>query len=295
MIAIKKSSVVPEKLQQKQAEIATYLFVKKEKFKWENEHYSTPIKEDLKQLYNNKCGYCEVELTDKHLENQFTVEHYRPKKMYYWLGAEWTNLFPACKQCNSKLKKDTFPLFSERKRFKQNPFDENEQLISDYCKADSEHLKAEQPLYFHPEIDNFEDFFDVSAEGKVMLNELKVEAEIDKKYLKERITKTLSLINNDNAEHQRKKKILDMQKELKRILVVGRDYFRTGNKRDIELLFAPFFQHLKENQQPDVEFSLLGKCMVRDFERFFIEGLDWVRENEGLKKLLRFAYRLHFP
>ncbi len=68
-------------------------------------------KEDLKNLYHNKCGFCEVNLTNASSENQFTVDHYRPKKYYCWLGNEWTNLFPTCWKCNNQKGED-FPLYS---------------------------------------------------------------------------------------------------------------------------------------------------------------------------------------
>jgi uncharacterized protein (TIGR02646 family) len=48
----------------------------------------------LKNIYNNKCAYCEQRIEQSH------IEHYRPKKIYYWLAFSWDNLILACPTCN---------------------------------------------------------------------------------------------------------------------------------------------------------------------------------------------------
>ena len=100
MITIKKNKI-PDSLVLVQKTIAKELFEKKENFKRKPKHYSTPIKQELKKLYNNKCAFCEVELSESDTDNKFTVEHYRPKDHYYWLGAEWTNLFPTSEEIDT--------------------------------------------------------------------------------------------------------------------------------------------------------------------------------------------------
>lgn len=62
----------------------------------------------LSVMFSNKCAYCESSLNIQHMH----IEHYRPKKEvdavddpscrgYWWLGADWDNLLPACSRCNS--------------------------------------------------------------------------------------------------------------------------------------------------------------------------------------------------
>jgi len=64
------------------------------------------LKAALESIFHGKCAYCEWRYGGG---SYFEVEHYRPKKIYYWLAAEWTNLLPSCKRCNNgKLSK--FPL-----------------------------------------------------------------------------------------------------------------------------------------------------------------------------------------
>jgi hypothetical protein len=52
------------------------------------------VKKALSGIYKNKCVYCEQKL------EQFHVEHYRPKQVYYWLAFSWDNLIVACQFCN---------------------------------------------------------------------------------------------------------------------------------------------------------------------------------------------------
>jgi uncharacterized protein (TIGR02646 family) len=65
------------------------------------------VKEALSRLFNNKCAYCEISLDGQDLH----TEHFRPKREvdpldwptsegYWWLGAKWSNLLPACGHCN---------------------------------------------------------------------------------------------------------------------------------------------------------------------------------------------------
>ncbi|MBX8485227.1 hypothetical protein [Pseudomonas cichorii] len=65
------------------------------------------VKKSLSDLFANKCAYCEspLDVQDMH------TEHFRPKREvhanddpkqrgYWWLGACWENLLPACGYCN---------------------------------------------------------------------------------------------------------------------------------------------------------------------------------------------------
>lgn len=52
------------------------------------------IRKKLITIYNHKCAYCEQKV------EQYNVEHYRPKSIYYWLAFSWDNLILACPYCN---------------------------------------------------------------------------------------------------------------------------------------------------------------------------------------------------
>lgn len=67
------------------------------------------VVEALEALFAGKCAYCE---TPYDAAGPLDVEHFRPKGEvadadgaptapgYYWLAAEWTNLYPSCIDCN---------------------------------------------------------------------------------------------------------------------------------------------------------------------------------------------------
>lgn len=60
-----------------------------------NDRYKTQdIRDALRDIYNGKCAYCELWVEQSH------VEHYRPKKIYYWLAYSWDNLILSCATCN---------------------------------------------------------------------------------------------------------------------------------------------------------------------------------------------------
>lgn len=61
------------------------------------------IREALKKIYKGKCAFCEQK------EELTHVEHFRPKKIYYWLAYSWDNLLMACPTCNMH-KSDHFEL-----------------------------------------------------------------------------------------------------------------------------------------------------------------------------------------
>jgi uncharacterized protein (TIGR02646 family) len=70
------------------------------------------LKKALEELFLGKCAYCEAIYG---ITGSLEVEHYRPKSIYYWLAADWSNLLPSCKRCNNgKLNK--FPLKDPRKQ-----------------------------------------------------------------------------------------------------------------------------------------------------------------------------------
>ena len=75
----------------------------------------------LDQLFHRKCAYCEASLRGQQPGDR---EHFRPKGKvsvrdagsrkirylpgYYWLAAEWSNLLPACLDCNRPRTQEIF-------------------------------------------------------------------------------------------------------------------------------------------------------------------------------------------
>ncbi len=79
------------------------------------EAYRLPaVKGALERLFRGKCAYCECRYQGT---QPMDVEHWRPKGRideddppkhgYYWLAANWANLFPSCIDCNRQRRQLT--------------------------------------------------------------------------------------------------------------------------------------------------------------------------------------------
>lgn len=74
------------------------------------------VRQELERLFQGKCAYCESLIG--HI-SPLDVEHWRPKGSirtedgtivdgYWWLAADWTNLFPSCPHCNRPTRHEVF-------------------------------------------------------------------------------------------------------------------------------------------------------------------------------------------
>lgn len=86
----------------------------------------------------DKCAYCETNVTKRYND----VEHFRPKKTYYWLGHNWRNLLYSCDLCNRTYKNDKFPLSDELQRDLANKdiSRENPLIINPYEENPLDHI-----------------------------------------------------------------------------------------------------------------------------------------------------------
>ncbi|SOD17797.1 hypothetical protein [Pedobacter xixiisoli] len=175
----------------------------------------------LKRLYRNKCAYCDC------YDDEPEVEHYRPKKGvtgqpghdgYYWLCYEWSNLLPACHDCNkTRSKGNHFPVVNNS--YQTLPVISAGVIDLSHNRLDSHTLsQLEVPLLLNPEFPGFDPFhyFKISNHGQmapnphaVLLNQQKAETTISKIRLNR---DKLSLVF-------RKREIRYFMKRLKGILI----------------------------------------------------------------------------
>lgn len=115
----------------------------------------------LARFYEHKCAYCERRAT-------LYVEHYRPvggqsgqHRRYLWLCYEWTNMVPACHDCNSVAgaKGTKFPVAGSRQV--AAPLLPNGCVDPARSALTSTYLISEQPVLLHPEIDQPTNFLTV--------------------------------------------------------------------------------------------------------------------------------------
>lgn len=124
------------------------------------------VLEKLDDMYNKKCAYCEE-------RTEIYIEHYRPKGSvqgsrhggYYWLCYEWSNLLPACYECNKigESKGTQFPVGNNHLTY-DDCLTNNQKI--DPVKVNAAYLNSiEAPYLLHPEIDEPKDFwaFEIDA------------------------------------------------------------------------------------------------------------------------------------
>lgn len=129
--------------------------IKKGKGRTFSAYKNDVVRQALQEMFNNKCAYCEAYIP--HI-SPTEIEHFRPKSVYYWLAAEWSNLLLSCIHCNRPMKhfvsgapnkvlsgKHThFPIKNEKQnrcvspKSKKKSLDERYRLLIDPCIDDPE-------------------------------------------------------------------------------------------------------------------------------------------------------------
>ncbi|MFD4706964.1 hypothetical protein ACFWM3_19135 [Gottfriedia sp. NPDC058432] len=119
------------------------------------------VKEELVNMFNGKCAYCETKIVDTQYPH---IEHYRPKGKivgepikdpgYYWLASDWENLLLACQVCNGQeFKGNHFPL----------------KVTANRVKDHTGNVENEEPLLINPCIEEHpEDHFRFTDNGEII-------------------------------------------------------------------------------------------------------------------------------
>lgn len=107
--------------------------------KYNDWYKKSDVKDALVAIYHHKCAFCERKV------EQFQVEHFRPKSIYYWLAYSWDNLLLACPTCNVN-KKAHFENLANTAKVDDVDFDKIHELAEIYN-------TTEQSLFVHPELE----------------------------------------------------------------------------------------------------------------------------------------------
>jgi uncharacterized protein (TIGR02646 family) len=206
-------------------------------------YQSEDVRMALSTLFNGKCSYCECKVSQG---MRMHIEHFRPKSLvegipkkefkgYYWLSADWQNLFYSCQDCNSRKvheeingnavligKQNYFGLSDVSKR---GFYDSNCSCEEDYR------------LLLNPCIDNVDNILDFEEDGTIKARSGvskmdKQKIEISKKYF--------ALIRID-LQRDRAKKYKDVISAFENLISRLDDFIDLGhiqNKRLVELVKA---------------------------------------------------------
>lgn len=168
------------------------------------------IKEALMFNFHQKCMYCETRLGGV---EQATVDPFRPKSgargldkkkyaqdHYWWLYYNWDNMMLSCNTCNTRYKRDLFPV--EDENFRAEVYSVGDQLL------------AERALLIDPCLEDPEQHLKFNSDGTVTPLSPKGQVTIE----------VLGL-NRQSLVVQRSEKVVDLILKLK-LLKKGKD---TGN------------------------------------------------------------------
>ena len=108
-----------------------------------NKEIDIELKQYLHNVFNGKCGYCEIEI-NSHKEG--VIDRFRPHNgvrdkgeyhsdLYWWLTYEWDNLIYCCKECN-QYKANYFPIVGKRVFGKSDDLAKEGKLLLNPCKDD---------------------------------------------------------------------------------------------------------------------------------------------------------------
>jgi uncharacterized protein (TIGR02646 family) len=276
----KNFAVIPLKLQTCFAEKAADLLEKGSKHKFDGACYNKAIFEDLDALYHGKCAFCESKPT-----KPITIEHYRPKSIYFWLGYEWSNLFFACADCNGK-KDIKFLISNSKNKVNAPPLLANLTLDFEKCRADSPELLAEQAAFLHPELDNPLEFLRFEADGKLyaIAESKRANYTIDE----------LRLNRPDLTIHKngRKRVLDDLRNEFEIQIGLFLKYHNTDFFDDFVAL--AFFSILDKVAKSDEkrEFTFVYTVLWRDYDVFFVDYFA-NKLGEEIGKVVAYAKELY--
>ena len=144
--------------------------------KFDQRYKQIDIKEKLEQLYHNKCAFCEQEVMrciDNNLQDfSTTIEHYRPKSIYYWLAFSWDNLLLCCHRCNQN-KGIKFEIIKDTRVAHNNTFANNTHTST------QNYNTLEEPKMVHPELENVVSDLKFTKYGEISSRDNRVKYTID--------------------------------------------------------------------------------------------------------------------
>ena len=212
--------------------------------KYDSRYKHKDIKDALKKIYHRKCAFCEQRI------EQFDVEHFRPKSIYYWLAFSWDNLLFACSTCNTH-KLNHFETLQNKATYQTQDLDNIHELAEKYN-------TQENCQFIHPELEDAEPYLIFEKNGKISSNHRKV------KY-----TLTTCKLDRRELNDERKRIWDDLVKKVNDRLL-KRDFEKDEEKKkEILIAIRTLLENFKEDaQNPDNEFLAFRRFCVKNFLKY---------------------------
>ena len=253
------------------------------------------LAKQLNRVFMNKCAYCDCNYKAGTPDD---IEHFRPKGAvnkfvgfvdqkesdkpgYYWLAADWDNLFISCPRCNraekydtglsSELwgKKDRFPVADETKRARKPEAD----------------LASEGALLINPCIDDPEYFFTYVVEGNVKeigLVKPKDELNADEKKRAE-TSWIVYALNRPPLVSERNKCVTDLKRDISQLVTALWIFVKRNQIPGADIIY--------EKQNLDLAIERLKSAIEKTApflgvkRQMFRQALEWEAVKELKQKL----------
>jgi uncharacterized protein (TIGR02646 family) len=240
--------------------------------------YSNPeVKAALERLFKHKCAYCE---TTYMAGNPTDVEHWRPKGEvetekkqkikpgYYWLAANWNNLFPSCIECNRRRyqrvgngkgepvllgKQNSFPLADGSPRAAR-PAEE----------------KDEKPLLLNPCEDKALEYLAFAEEEEKRGVICALPALTPPKKARAEASIEVYALNRVELVHERKKKFLEIQKQCTRVEEAAdrvENAMDAATRRRDETVYNREMNDLLAYTAADAPYALMAMQIIANFSK----------------------------
>lgn len=195
------------------------------------------IRDALIAIYKHKCAYCEQKM------ERYNIEHYRPKKIYYWLAFSWDNLIMACPDCNG-FKGVHFDLGVGKTRVIFNNTEANIRIVNS---SSAGYDVIEDPKMVNPEVTNPNGLIRFQMSGIIESDDDRFKytiekCKIDRKYLNDDRRKIL-----DVFKRHIQSAILEPDPNIRNIKISTTITNFVEDSKDDELPFLAFRRYAIEN------------------------------------------------
>ncbi len=197
--------------------------------KFNNRYKIEDIRIELKKIYKNKCAFCEQKI------EQYHIEHYRPKKEYYWLAFSWDNLLMACATCNEN-KGTHFELEGAKTSFRNTTSN-----IKKINECSVEYDVREKPKMVNPEITDPLGEINFKKNGVIESDNIRFEYTIEK-----------CQIDRKPLNDARRKLLNDFENDIRSELTLNKDI--TQQNIIIGTLTRKFIRDFKNKENPFLAF-----------------------------------------
>lgn len=188
----------------------------------------------LKNIYHNKCAFCEQIVEQGH------IEHYRPKKKYFWLAYSWDNLLFTCPTCN--INKDIhFEILGSPGIFLNTP--ENVKALN---QSGAKYDEIEQPKMVNPEATDPNGNFQFQRDGKILSEDIRFAYTIEK-----------CKIDRDGLNDQRRKLLNIFERDIKSAIIENDSV--ESQATQISGILRKF---MRDSEDSDLQFLAFRKFVI---------------------------------